>query len=148
MARSTQRDKIFNGSTVFAVNIRPLNVARSSVLLTAMRTLCRFTLLSSHPLVKSAITYLLTLPGVVVGSGRSVHCVKTSLHFWSSFLKAMSTAFLVQFLASCFRVADRVAIVSRLNLGRGAVVNRLTGWAGGSNHTFYCRGKFRDMQPV
>ena len=65
MTTDTERYKISQISSIFSINVSPLDKSRSFICSIAMRTLCRFAQIPSNPLVKSPITNFFSFPSVI-----------------------------------------------------------------------------------
>lgn len=116
MTRRTQRNIISQISTIFTINIRPLDVFWSFIKNCTKFTLSRFAKFAAYPLVQPSISNTVSFPSIMVLTREFFHGFKTIRHFWSSFLKFMSK--LNQFLVSCFCVATHITVVSRIYFGR------------------------------
>lgn len=66
MARTTHCNIILKNTSIFAINICPLNDARLFTLLTAFRTFIRMSLFAPHPLMKPSVANFSTFPSIIV----------------------------------------------------------------------------------
>ena len=118
MTRATQRNKIIKVSSIFAVNIRPLDKSWSLINFATGRALGWVALISANPLMKSNITHPFSLPFWVPIIFQK--CGKFFIVFGRIVVVPLSIAKLFSplrnFGYSYFRITLTRAIVSRFNL--------------------------------
>lgn len=146
MTRNTHSNKVINLSSVFPVNVSPLNMAWSRVFFATLGTSGWVSLLATNPLVKAPITHFVSLPSVIIRTRQFLQRFYSSRDFWSSLLIAICTSRSRELFVSFFRVTTSIAIIPRLYFGGRAVINFLTSRASSVRHNSYYSFNLGEMQ--
>ena len=140
MTRNTQRNVIRQNSTIFPINICPLDKPWSFVKFSAITTCIRGSKVSSYPIMQSTVTYFLTLPRMMFGT------LEKNLGVFLFTSKSTFQSSLDKLLISYQRITFTGTKVSVGNFRRRFINNLSTFKTSYFNHSIKYRPLFGEKQ--